>query len=325
MSSGDRTIAVINAKGGVGKTTTVANMAGQLAGTYRVLVLDLDPQGHLGVPYGFYKTETDDAGMRIVDAIQNDTPLPPPLTDVRPGLDVFPGGARLVRLQGIEMSGEVLQGVVTSFAEKLTDIADDYDFILLDCPPGDRLIQQMALAAARYVLAPIDTGVGATESLRDHLAPLVTRARRENPELTYLGAIVCKQPKTAKRVLRNTRVRLGEFSEHVPVFESVIRNAVKPAQDSEQRGQLLHELAGQLAASNREQFEKLAAVRAADREASNNGEARARAEQARSELREFDPISSTAADLAADYRNLAIEVVQRVASHEDTVPLRKSR
>lgn len=303
----DRTIAVINMKGGVGKTTSAANIAGQLAGSYRVLVIDLDPQGNLGIHLGYYETEDDDAGMRILEAIQEDEPLAPPLKDVRPNLDVYPGGARLIRLQGIEMSGEVLQGVVASFAEKLAVVAADYDLVLIDCPPGERLIQQMALAAARYVAIPIDTGVGSTESVKKALAPLVTRARRDNPELVYLGAFICKQPKSATRILRNTRLRLSEFAEFVPLFETVIRNAVKPAQDAEQSGRLVHELAGELVENSRAYFEAL------------------RDPSRANELQDLNRISATASDLALDYRALAREMLQRVAAHEQTVPIRKAR
>lgn len=303
----DRTVAVINSKGGVGKTTSVANVAGQLAaGGYKVLVVDLDPQGHLGIPFGFYKKESDDSGMRIVEAIQEDQPLGEPLLAVRPNLDAYPGGARLRRLQGIEMSGEVLQGVVQSFAEKLAVASEGYDLVLIDCPPGEPLIQQMALGASKYVLVPIDTGVGSTESVKEHLAPLVTRSRRENPDLVYLGAFICKQPKSATRILRNTKLRLDEFAEFVPLFQTVIRNAVKPAQDSEQRGRLVHEMAGDLAENNRAYFEAL-------RDPSRAGEL------------QVDRISATASDLARDYRELAREMLQRIASHEQTVPIRKAK
>lgn len=303
----DRTIAVINSKGGVGKTTAVANIAGQLASTYRVLVVDLDPQGHLGIPLGYYEQSgVDDAGMRIVDSLQDDEPLADPVRNVRPNLDVYPGGSRLVRIQALELSGEILEGAVSTFARRLAEVSADYDFTLIDCPPGERLLQQMALGAARYVVVPIDTGVGATKSVTKHLAPLVTRARKENPELTYLGAVVCKQPPGSTRVLRNTRLRLDEFAEHVPVFDTYIRNAVKSAQDSEQRGQLVHELAGDRAAADRAYFE---ALRSGDAD----------------KLADLDRISGTAKGLADDFRALALEMARRVASHEETTPIRKSR
>lgn len=120
------------------------------------MTVDLDLQGHLGIPFGFYKKESDDSGMRIVEAIQEDQPLGEPLLAVRPNLDAYPGGARLRRLQGIQMSGEVLQGVVQSFAEKLAVASEGYDLVLIDCPPGEPLIQQMALGASKYVMVPID-------------------------------------------------------------------------------------------------------------------------------------------------------------------------
>lgn len=307
MTGNDRTIALINTKGGVGKTTSVANIAGQLAGTYRVLAVDLDPQGHLGIALGYGDTDKDDAGMRILEAIQENEPLAPPLMNVRPNLDVYPGGARLVRLPGIELSGEVLQGVVQAFAEKLAVAAADYDLVLIDCPPGERLIQQMALAAARYVAVPIDTGVGSTQAVKKVLAPLVTRARRDNPELVYLGAFICRQPTSASRILRNTRLRLSEFEEFVPVFETVIRDAPKTVQDAEQAGRLVHEMAGDLGENNKAYFEAL------------------RNPNRSTELQDLNRISATSSDLAMDYRELAKEMLQRIASHEQTTPIRKAR
>lgn len=134
----------------------------------------------------------------------------------------------------------------------------------------------------------------------------MTRSRRENPDLVYLGAFICKQPKSATRILRNTKLRLDEFAEFVPLFQTVIRNAVKPAQDSEQRGRLVHEMAGDLAENNRAYFEAL-------RDPSRAGEL------------QVDRISATASDLARDYRELAREMLQRIASHEQTVPIRKAK
>jgi chromosome partitioning protein len=301
-----RTVAVINNKGGVGKTTTVANLAGQFAaGGVKVLAVDLDPQGHLGIPLGYYGTEDADQGKRIVDAIQDDEPLEPPVANVRPNLDVYPGGTRLRRLQGIEWSGEIPEGVVRSFADKLEVVAADYDMVLLDCPPGEPLIQQMALGASKYVLAPIDTGVGATNALRDHLAPMVTRARRENPGLTYLGAFLCRHPSRATRVLRNTRFRLDEFSEFVPVFQSIIRSVEAPASDSERLGQLVHELAGELPNNHRAYLEAL-------RDPERTGEVK------------VERISDTVSDLAQDYHHLGMEMVRMIASHEKTAPIRKA-
>ena len=86
-----------------------------------------------------------------------------------------------------------------------------------------------------------------------------------------------------------------------------MRNAVKPAQDSEQRGRLVHEMAGERVENDKAYFEAL------------------RDESRKGELHDMDRISATASDLARDYRSLAREMLQRIASHEQTVPIRKAK
>ena len=86
-------VAVINGKGGTGKTSIVANVGGLLAaGENRVLLVDMDPQGNLSRDLGY--ADASDHGKGMFDAVMSGTPLAP-LTDVRPGLDVVAGGARL--------------------------------------------------------------------------------------------------------------------------------------------------------------------------------------------------------------------------------------
>ena len=131
----DRVISLANGKGGVGKTTTAANIGGYvaLAGS-RVLLIDLDPQGDLARDLG-YDRQT---GREFFQALIAGTP-PMILRDVRENLDVIPGGQDLEDIQGLMVSrssrsdagdfGDMLYAV-------LAPLADDYDLILIDTPAG---------------------------------------------------------------------------------------------------------------------------------------------------------------------------------------------
>ena len=132
----DRVVSLANGKGGVGKTTTAANVGGYvaLAGS-RVLMVDLDPQGDLARDLGYERQ----SGRELFQALIAGTE-PMILRNVRENLDVIPGGQDLEDIQGIMLSrssrsdagdfGDMLYSV-------LAPLADDYDLILIDTPPGE--------------------------------------------------------------------------------------------------------------------------------------------------------------------------------------------
>lgn len=296
-----RVVAFFNGKGGVGKTSSVANVAGQLASKYSILIIDLDTQGNLGLNFGYRGGEDDDEGMAVVEAIQEDSALAPPVKGVRENIDIYPGGKRLKRMSAIEMSGETPQGVARSFAEKLATVADDYDLIFIDCPPGNQVLQQMALAAARYVLIPVDSDPASWDGITE-VGPLVSRARRENPDLTYLGAFLFAHPIGATRLLKNTKIRLNEVSDRIPLFDTAIRYSKAAAHDCRVRGQLIHELAGDV---------------------DENGRAVLEALKGREDGKkvEIERLAGSAGQLSDDYRELAKEMLRRIGAHEETVPI----
>jgi len=159
-----RVIAVVNGKGGAGKTSITANVAGQLAHSgYRVLAIDLDLSGNLGLDLGYIGRDGDDGGKSLVDSVYSATPLAL-ITSVRDGLDVIAGGRHLELLTGLSFSAMAADlpggGVTGSFALQLTEIADGYDIILLDCAPGNPVLQDIALACARYILIPTKSDAG---------------------------------------------------------------------------------------------------------------------------------------------------------------------
>jgi chromosome partitioning protein len=303
-----RVIAIVNGKGGAGKTSITANIAGQFArGGFRVLAIDLDLSGNLGLDLGYTGRDGDDGGRAIIDSVWSDSPLAL-ITGVRPGLDVIAGGRHLEMLTALSFSptaGEMNGGGVTgAFAARLAEIAENYDVIVLDCAPGNPVLQDIALACARYILIPTKTDAGGWDGLRG-VGPRVARARETNPQLTYLGAVLFAHSVSAKRVLRNTRYRLEEVADRVPLFDSYIRHSETAAHDCRTRGQLAHELAVD-ATKNRS--DRLQALR--DRGAA--GAAVTALPQS---------LSESADNLAGDYEQLAREILQRINAHEQTVPL----
>ncbi len=300
-----RTIAVINGKGGVGKTSVTANVAGQLAAAdYRVLAADLDLSGNLKLDLGYVGHPDDDEGKGLVEAIWSGGEIPV-LSGVRENLDVVPGGRHLEMLGALSQSPVAQDlpggGVAQAFAAKFAALADGYDVVLLDCAPGNPVLQDMALNATRYVLIPTKTDAAGWDGLR-MVGPRVKKARRDNPKLAYLGVVLFAHQTNATRVHKNTLARLDEVGDRVQVFDSFIRHSETAAHDCRARGQLAHELARDATVNVRE---RLASLRNRD----GNVIALPAA------------LSGSADSLAGDYEQLTREILLRIDAAEQSIPI----
>ena len=142
-----RVISVINQKGGVGKTTTVANLAHALAlKKQKVLVIDIDPQAHLTVCFGLNPYQS--SGMDKV--LLEDVSLESCFVEVRPNLTVVPAGPKLGEVEhhgSSKKKGELLR-------QKVAELSG-WDFIIIDAPPSSGLLVIMAMYAASEVLIPV--------------------------------------------------------------------------------------------------------------------------------------------------------------------------
>lgn len=245
-----RVVAVINNKGGVGKTTLCANVGGILAEAgWHVLVIDLDPQGNLGLDLGYHGTDQDDDGAGLSKALLFGETLTP-LKNIRPNLDVVAGGRlvnHIARSLGQQMgeSGNASAQTRLALATSLAPIGDQYDIVLLDCPPNTDVIQTLAVAAAKYVLIPTKADTASLQGLT------LTAERLEqvidiNPDVDLLGVVVFGSGASATNVrsgFSDAVVReLGGEAARDKVFENYVRHAEATAMAARDKRLLVHEL-----------------------------------------------------------------------------------
>lgn len=240
-----RVVAVANGKGGVGKTSTATHAAGQVAANgQRVLLIDLDPQGNTMDDLGYVN---DDHGRGLTHCVMLRV-APVILRDVRPNLDVIPGGEELNELVDhltSRMMRKRDESALLELAAALAPHVAGYDLVIIDCPPANSaVLQDAALAMARYLLVP-------THSDKSSRKGLVTMAERWqqlialNPTLELLGVILFGVNKSAKKVERLARTWLTEaLGEQAPVFTTTIRHVEVTAVDIRETGRLAYEIPG---------------------------------------------------------------------------------
>ncbi len=215
-----RTIACANQKGGVGKTTTVVNLASylSLAGE-RVLVIDLDPQGNATSGLGLDRTQFEHS---IYDAIIDDMALAPIIVGGPLGLDVVPSA---VALAGAEVELAPVEARERRLSGLILEIADRYDFIFIDCPPSLGLLTVNALTAAGSVLIPLQCEYYALEGLTQLLATINLIRDNLNPDLELEGVLLTmfdSRTNLSSDVAAEVRRHLGPS-----VFDTVVPRSVR--------------------------------------------------------------------------------------------------
>ena len=179
-----RVIAVVNQKGGVGKTTTAVNLTAALAQVgQRVLLCDFDPQANATSGLGVNKKTVSHT---VYDMIINDVPPEKCVVSTKFG-SVIPSGAALagatVELIGLDRREYRLKAC-------LDTLKDRFDWIFIDCPPSLELLTLNALCAADGILIPVQCEYYALEGLSDLMATLRAVKRRLNPKLEIFGVLM---------------------------------------------------------------------------------------------------------------------------------------
>ncbi len=217
-----RVIAMVNQKGGVGKTTSTVSLGAALAGYGRkVLLVDFDPQGAVSVALGMNPNEMD---LSIYNMLtQKDCHVGDVIVNTRvPGLDLLPSNIDLSAAE-IQLVSEV--GREYALQRALAPIIDDYDFVLIDCQPSLGLLTLNALTASKEVIIPMETEYFALRGvalLKDTIDKVVSRL---NPELRIVGVLpTMYDPRTlhSREVLESVTGAFGDT-----VFSTTIHRTVK--------------------------------------------------------------------------------------------------
>ncbi len=181
-----RTIAVLNQKGGVGKTTTVANTAAALATSgSRVVAIDLDPQAHLTIHLGLEPQIVEAGSYKI---LTQSAQFEEQIMLVRPNLWLLPANINLV---GAESELVSVVGRETILREAIESSEDKFDYCLIDCAPSLGLLTLNALAAAEEVLIPLQPHFLALQGFGQLLQTVDLVNKRINPNLKVKGILLC--------------------------------------------------------------------------------------------------------------------------------------
>ncbi len=253
MANKATVLAVVNQKGGTGKTTTCENLGVGLAQEgKKVLLVDVDPQGSLTISLGYPRPDDLDSTLsELMAKVMQETPLSPGdgILHHEEGVDLIPAN---ISLSGIEVSLVNAMSRETILKQLMEPLKRQYDFILLDCMPSLGMLTVNALAAADNVLIPVQAQYLSAKGL-EQLLQTVNKVRRQiNPKLRIEGILLTmvdgrtNYAKDISNLIRET------YGSKIKVFGTDIPHSVRAAEISaEGKSIFRHDPKGKVASAYR--------------------------------------------------------------------------
>lgn len=233
-------IAVVNQKGGVAKTTTTIHVGVALAELgKRVLLLDLDPQGHVAESFGLISDNIEHEMSDVLEGSKRLAEIIMPA--IRPNLDLAPSN---IRLSDMELTLVNMRFREHKLKKALEPVLKRYDYVLMDCPPSLGLLTVNALISANHVLIPVASEYFSMLGLARLLKTIEGLKAEANPNLAILGIIHTRHKRTlhAREVVNRTR---DELQTAIHFFEHTINDSTRFAEATGQ-GKTVFEIAPEI-------------------------------------------------------------------------------